>query len=65
MSENKYHAITDPNHIYRLGKDEISHGCDIWKPVDEKLAGKPKSTLYCQTRCLIEDKPINFIDIPK
>ena len=60
MSDKEYYRITDVNHIYRLNIDEISHGCGVWKPVSEELAGKPKSTLFCQTRCPIEHKPTNL-----
>jgi len=54
-----YFYITNPDHIYRFGIDEISHGCGIWKPVSEELAGKEKRSLFCQTRCLLENKPNN------
>jgi len=55
---DKYFYITDQNHIFRLGIDEISHGCGKWVPISEEYAGREKRSLFCQTRCLHEHRPI-------
>lgn len=59
----KYFTITDPTHIFRFGIDEISHGCGVWKPINEETNGKSRSSLFCQVRCLIEHGPKGYKSI--